>query len=279
MLCCAYMTKLQFLRALAALVSLTVVSCGKKEAGTVVVLTGSSTIAPVISDVAKRYEAANPGVRIEVQSGGSSRGIADALSGTADLGMASRALSADEAAKLTAHQIAADGVCVVVHRDNPVSELSREQLIRIYTKTATNWKDFGGSDATIVVANKAEGRSTLEVFLHYLGLDNADVKADVVVGENLHVINSVVANPNTIGYVSIGTAASESKGGTPIKLVSTGGVAATTENVANGTFPITRPLNIVEDARTSPAAKAFLAHLTSPAINDIIQKHFFVPVN
>ncbi|MDB6135109.1 MAG: phosphate binding protein [Verrucomicrobiales bacterium] len=273
------MSKLQFLRNLAALVSLTVASCGKKETGAVVVLTGSSTIAPVISDVAKRYEAANPGVRIEVQSGGSSRGIADALSGTADLGMASRALSADEAAKLTAHRIAADGVCVVVHRDNPVSELSREQLISIYTKKATNWKDFGGPDATIVVANKAEGRSTLEVFLHYLGLDNADVKADVVVGENLHVINSVVANPNTIGYVSIGTAASEAKGGTPIKLVSTGGVAATTENVANGTFPITRPLNIVEDALTSPAAKAFLDHLTSPAINDIIQKHFFVPVN
>lgn len=275
------MTKPHFLRSLLALAlaPLVLASCGKKDSGTVIVLTGASTIAPIISDVAKRYEAANPGVRIEVQTGGSSRGIADTLSGTADLGMVSRTLSADEAGKLTAYRIAADGVCVVLHKDNPVSELNKDQLISIYTKKVTNWKEFGGPDATIVVANKAEGRSTLEVFLNYLKLDNADVKADVVVGENLHVINSVVANPNTIGYVSIGTAASEAKGGTPIKLVSTGGIPATTENVANGTFPITRPLNIVEDAQTSPAAKAFLDHMKSSAINDIIEKHFFVPVN
>lgn len=229
--------------------------------------------------MAKRYEEANPGIRIEVQTGGTSRGIADTLSGVADLGMASRALSEDEAAKLTAHRIAADGVCVVLHKDNPVNELGKQQLIDIYTKKTTNWSAFGGADATIVVANKAEGRSTLEVFLNFLGLDNADVKADVVVGENLHVINSVVSNPNTIGYVSIGTAASEAQGGTPIKLVATDGVAATTENVANDTFPITRPLNVVEDAETSPAAKAFLDHLKSAEINDIIEKHFFVPVN
>lgn len=254
-------------------------ACGKKESAEVIVLTGASTIAPIISDAAKRYEAAHPGVRIEVQTGGTSRGVADTLSGVAELGMASRVLSEDEASKLTAHRIAADGVCVVLHQDNPVSDLSKAQLIDIYTRKITNWKEVGGKDATIVVANKAEGRSTLEVFLNFLGLDNADVKADVVVGENLHVINSVVSNPNTIGYVSIGTATSEAQAGTPIKLVSTEGIEATTENVAAERFPITRPLNIIEDSETSPAAKAFLAYLTSAEINDIIEKHFFVPVH
>ncbi len=229
--------------------------------------------------MAKRYEEANPGVRIEVQTGGTSRGISDTLSGVADLGLASRVLTDEEAEKLTAHRIAADGVCVVLHKDNPVNDLSKQQLIDIYTKKVTNWSAFGGPDATIVVANKADGRSTLEVFLGFVGLDKADVKADVVVGENLHVINSVVSNPNTIGYVSIGTAATEAQGGTPIKLIATDGIAATTENVASSTFPITRPLTIIEDAETSPAAKAFLDHLKSPEINDIIEKHFFVPVN
>lgn len=254
-------------------------ACGKKEAGDVVVLTGASTIAPIVVDVAKRYEEAHPGVRIEVQTGGTSRGIADTLSGVADLGMASRVLTDEEAKTLTAHRIAADGVCVVLHKDNPVNDLSKQQLIDIYTKKVTNWSAFGGPDATIVVANKADGRSTLEVFLGFVGLDKADVKADVVVGENLHVINSVVSNPNTIGYVSIGTAATEAQGGTPIKLIATDGVAATTENVANDTFSITRPLTIIEDAETAPAAKAFLDHLKSAEINDIIEKHFFVPVN
>src|SRR5690606_29991714 len=140
-----------------------------------------------------------PEVRIEVQTGGSSRGIADTTSGVAELGMVSRVLKDEEKEKLTAHRLAADGVCVVLHKDNPVKQLDKQQLIDIYTKKITNWKDVGGGDATIVVANKAEGRSTLEIFLHFLGLDNADVKADVVVGENLHVINSVTSNPSTIG--------------------------------------------------------------------------------
>ncbi len=241
--------------------------------------TGSSTIAPVVADAAQRYEEANPGVRVEVQTGGSSRGIADATNGVADLGMVSRVLKDEEKETLTAHLLAADGVCVVLHKDNPVSQLDKQQLIDIYTKKITNWKEVGGNDATIVVANKAEGRSTLEIFVHYLGLDNADVKADVVVGENLHVINSVVSNPNTVGYVSIGTATAEEKAGTPIKLVVTDGVVPTMDAVRDGSFPITRPLNLVTDAETSPAATAFLDYLKSAEINDIIEKHFFVPVN
>lgn len=241
-------------------------------------VTGSSTIAPVVADAAERYMLEHPGVRIEVQSGGSSRGISDAISGVADLGMVSRALKGDEAKTLTAHLLAADGVCVVVHKDNPVKQLDRQQLIDIYTKKITNWSGVGGNDATIVVANKAEGRSTLEVFLHYLGLDNADVKADVVVGENLHVINSVVGNPNTVGYVSIGTASAEERAGTPVKLVVTEGKTPTMDSVRDGSFPITRPLNLITDAETSPAAQAFLDYLMSPEINDLVEKHFFVPV-
>lgn len=259
--------------------SLSLASCSKREAGVeTITLTGSSTVAPLVADAAKRYEESHPAVRIEVQSGGSSRGLADAGSGVADLGMVSRALTLEEAKTLKAHRIAADGVCVILHKDNPVAELNRQQLIDIYTKKAVNWSTVGGADAPIVVANKAEGRSTLEVFLHFLGLDNTDVKADVVVGENLHVINSVVSNPNTVGYVSIGTAASEAKNGTPIKLVITEGITPSMETVADGTFPITRPLNVVEDAQTSAAAAAFLQFLTSPAIHDLVEKHYFVPV-
>ncbi len=257
--------------------SILATACGKRDAGDTVTATGSSTIAPVIADARKRYEALHPDVRIEVQTGGSSRGIGDATTGVADLGLVSRVLKEEEKETLTAHLLAADGVCVVLHKDNPVNQLDKQHLIDIYTKKATNWKDFGGNDAAIVVANKAEGRSTLEIFLHFLGLDNADVKADVVVGENLHVINSVVSNPNTIGYVSIGTASAEEKTGTPIKLVTTEGVVPTLESVRDGSFPITRPLNIVTDAETSPVAQAFLDYLMSTEINDIVEKHFFVP--
>lgn len=254
--------------------------CGERGAGfETVTLTGSSTIAPLVADAARRYEETHPGIRIEVQSGGSSRGVVDAGSGVADLGMVSRALVPDEQKTLKAHRIATDGVCVILHRDNPVAGLDRQQLIDIYTKKTTNWSVLGGKDVPIVVANKAEGRSTLEVFLDFLDLDPADVKADVVVGENLHVINSVVGNPNTIGYVSIGTAASEAENGTPIKLIVIDGVAPSMRSVADGVFPITRPLNVVEDAQTPDAAAAFLRFLTSPDIHDLVEKHYFIPVH
>lgn len=260
------------------LATLCLASCEKGEKTDSVIVTGSSTIAPLLADAAKPYEASHPGVRIEVQSGGSSRGIGDATSGVADLGMVSRSLKEEEKTELTAHTIAMDGVCVIVHRDNPVQRLDKLQLIDLYTKKITNWKDVGGNDAAIIVANKAEGRSTLEVFVQYLGIDTADVKADLVVGENLHVIHSVVSNPNTIGYVSIGTASAEEKAGTPIKLVITGNVVPTMESVKDGSFPITRPLNVVTDAETSPAARAFLDYLMSTEIHGLIEKHCFVPI-
>jgi phosphate transport system substrate-binding protein len=253
-------------------------ACGKKGAERTVMVTGSSTIAPILQDAATRYEAAHPGIRIEVQSGGSSRGITDTIAGIADLGMVSRALKDDEATNLTPHLLARDGVCVIVHRDNPVNELDRNQLVDIYTKKVTRWKELGGPDAAIIVANKADGRSTLEVFTHFLGLDPAEVKADLIVGENLHVIHSVVGNANTIGYVSIGTALSEQAAGTPIKLLVTGGVAPTMVAVKDGSFPITRPLHVVTAGDPSPEARAFLDYLMSGEIHDLIAKHFFVPV-
>lgn len=261
-----------------AIATLCLTACGNRESAETVTITGSSTVAPIIADAARRYEEANPGVRIEVQTGGSSRGISDASSGLADFGMVSRVLTAAESETLQSHPIAADGVCVIVHKDNPVSDLSKEQLIAIYTKEVTNWSEVGGEDAPIVVANKAEGRATLDVFLEYLELDNADIEADLVVGENLHAINSVVSSPNAISYVSIGTATTEAESGLAIKLIAADGIEATMETVAAGSFPITRPLTLVSAGDKSPAAQAFLDYVQSSEVYDIVEKHFYVPI-
>ncbi|RFC46333.1 MAG: phosphate transport system substrate-binding protein [Verrucomicrobia bacterium] len=261
-----------------ALFVLLLAGCSKEGDHTkTVTLTGSSTVAPLVADAAKRYEETHPEVRIEVQTGGSSRGIADALSGLADFGMVSRNLKPEESA-LQAHRIAIDGVCLIVHKDNSVPALNRQQIIDIYTGKIENWSAVGGPEAEIVVASKAEGRATLEVFLGYTRLDSADIKADVVVGENQQAIKTVAGNPQAIGYVSIGAAASEAASGTPIKLLACDGVAPTSEAVAKGLFPITRPLQLVSKGVPSPAAQAFLAFLTSSKITDLIEAHLYVPV-
>lgn len=263
---------------LAGAAALFLLGCGDNSGEQTVTLTGSSTVAPVAADAAKRFEEQNPGIRIDVQSGGSSRGIADAKSGLADMGMISRVLKPEES-ELTAHRIAMDGVCVIVNSENPVTDLTKQQLVDIYTGKVENWSAVGGADAEIVVASKAEGRATLEVFLGYTGLDSADVAADVIVGENQHAIKTVSGNANAIAYVSIGAAASEADAGTPIKLVSCDGIEATTESVADGSFPITRPLQVVSVGELKPEAQSFLDFLLSSEIDDIVEDHLYVPVS
>jgi phosphate transport system substrate-binding protein len=241
------------------------------------VVTGASTLAPLIAEIGKRFESLHGKVRVDVQTGGSSRGVADARQGLADIGMVSRAMKDDER-DLHAFPVARDGVCIILHKENPVQALTDEQIAAIYTGRITNWKGVGGKDATITVVNKAEGRSTLEVFLHYFKLKNADVKAQVVIGDNEQGVKTVAGNRNAVGYVSIGTAEYDEMHGVPIKLLPVGGVAASTENVRKGAFPLSRPLHIV--TRVSPAglAKAFIEYAQSKAVHDIIRQQYFVPL-
>ncbi len=241
------------------------------------VITGASTLAPLIAEIGKRFESLYPAVRIDVQSGGSSRGVADARQGLADIGMVSRAMKEDER-DLSAFPVARDGVCPILHQENPVQALTDEQVVAIYTGKITNWKAVGGTDAPITVVNKAEGRSTLEVFLHYFKLKNVDIKAQVVIGENEQGVKTVAGNRNAIGYVSIGTAEYDAAHGVPIKLLPIGGVAASTESVGKGIFPLSRPLHIV--TRTPPIglAKAFIEYAQSKAVHDLIRQQYFVPL-
>ncbi len=240
-------------------------------------LTGSSTIAPLMTEIAKRYEQEHPGVRIDVQTGGSGKGIADVRQGIADIGMASRALKQDEQ-DLTVHPLAADGVGMIVHQDNPVQQLTPQQIVAIFQDKVNNWKELGGPDLPIMVVHKAEGRATLEVFLAHFQIENPTIQPDVVVGHNEQGIKTVAGSPGAIGYVSIGTAEADMQAGIPIKLLPLEGVAASTETVADGSFPMSRPLNLISQGKLSPLAQSLLEYAQSAAVHDLIREHYFVPL-
>lgn len=241
------------------------------------VLTGSSTIAPLAAEIGKRFELLHRNVRVDVQTGGSSRGISDARAGLADIGMASRALKEDEK-DLLSFTIALDGISVILNKANPVESLTKQQIVDIYTGKIANWKSVGGNDAPITVINKAEGRSTLELFLRYFGLKNTDVKPQVVIGDNQQGIKTVVGNPDAIGYVSVGTAEYEASQGAAIKLLPLDGIAASVENVRNRSFPLSRPLNLVTRSEPVGLAKDFIEFARLPQSNDLIEAQYFVPV-
>jgi len=241
------------------------------------VLTGSSTVAPLAAEIGRRFESAHPDVRIDVQTGGSSRGVNDARMGLADIGMASRALKPTES-DLMSFTIALDGISIIVNRDNPVTALDKQQIIDIYTGKIVNWQAVGGPDAPITVVNKAEGHSTLELFLHHFGLKNTEVKPQVVIGDNQQGIKTVAGNIDAIGYVSIGAAEYEAKHGTPIKLLPLNGIPASVENVQNRSFPLSRPLNLITKSSPTGLIKTFIDFARSPQVNTIIEAHYFVPV-
>lgn len=242
------------------------------------ILTGSSTVAPLATEIGKRFESEHPDVRVDVQTGGSSRGIADVRNGVADIGMVSRRLKEEET-DLQGFAIARDGIGIILHQDNPVKSLSNQQIIDIYTGKIDNWQQVGGKNAAIAVVNKAEGRSTLELFLDYFQLENSQIEASAVIGDNQQGIKTVAGNPNAIGYVSIGTAEFSINNNIPIKLLPLNDIAATTENIQNKTFPLSRPLNLITKTQPQGLDKTFIEFAQSPQVHDLVQNQDFVPIS
>jgi phosphate transport system substrate-binding protein len=241
------------------------------------VITGSSTMAPLVAEIGKRFETRHPGVRVDVQTGGSSRGIADVINGIADIGMASRALKSQEQ-HLHGSVMARDGITIILHRSNPVQKLTDDQIRAIYTGGITQWNQVGGPDAPITVVNKAEGRSTLELFLDYFQVSNRDIHAHVVIGDNEQGIKTVAGNPHAIGYVSIGTAQYDATHGIPIRLLPLQHIPATIETVREGTFPLSRPLTLVTKSLPVGLIKTFIDFARSSQAHDLILKQYFVPL-
>lgn len=247
-------------------------------------MTGSSTIAPLAGEIAKRFEVLHPEVRIDVQTGGSSRGIADARSGLADIGMSSRGLKDGEKAGAATHILAQDGVAFVVNAANPVASLTNEQILGIYTGRITDWSEVGGSSGDtsggsrqpITVINRAEGRSELELVTKFFGIKPSDIEPTLVAGENQECVKLVAGNPHAIAYLSVGTAESESLRGTRLKLLPFDGVEASTETVRAGTFPLGRPLVLVAQEDASPLIEAFIEFALSSAVDDLIEGQSFV---
>ena len=241
------------------------------------VLTGSSTVAPLAAEIGRRFEETYPGTRVDVQTGGSSRGIADVRSGIAHLGMASRELADDES-DLLAFPLARDGVGIIVHRDNPVAGLTGDQVRSIYTGEVGNWSEVGGPSAPIAVINKADGRATLDVFVEHFGLDPRSIRAHVVIGDNQQGLKTVIGDPWAIAYVSIGAAEYEIEAGASLRLLALDGIEPTSEVVASGRWPMTRPLNLVASSEPKGLTASFLEFARSEAVYDLVEAQLFAPV-
>jgi phosphate transport system substrate-binding protein len=242
-------------------------------------LTGSSTVAPILQQVAEDLHANDPALQIDVETGGSGRGIQDARAKASNIGMASRELTAEESAGLDVRKIAHDGIALIVHRENPLAGLSSEQVLGVYRGSVANWSELGADEGEIFVANKAEGRATLTVFLEHFKLKNSEIQADAVIGDNAQGVRLVAGNPRAIAYISIGEALSAVERDEPIHMLALDGVAPTKHTVADGTYPLRRSLYLLFPEKPDAVGEHILAHLASERGNAILTELGFVPLD
>lgn len=240
------------------------------------VLAGSSTLAPLVSELARQFRLVHPEVAIEVRAGGSQVGVNDAREGRADIGMVSRALHADEK-ELFAFTIARDGVALVVHKDNPVREIGRARAVAALTGRVNNWRELGGADAPIRLVSRSSNHASLEIISGFFGLGSNDIKATAMVADNDAALRAAAADRNALTFFSVGLAEREAERGTPIKSLALDGVPATGAAIRDGRYPLARPLNLVTRAIPTGAARAFIEFALSAAATKAIEQHDFVP--
>ena len=236
---------------------------------------GSTSMNDVMLALIEGFKSVQPGVTVNYNGSGSGSGISGVLAGSCDLGLSSRGLTDDEKAEgAVENVIAKDGVAVVVNPENPVTELTSEQIAKIYTGEITNWSEVGGNDAEIAVLGRDSASGTRSAFEEILGIQDKCVYLNEYSSTG-DVIGNVASNPNAIGYASL-SAVDET-----VTAVSVDGVAPTEATVADGSFPIQRPFVIVtvEGTELSEAAQAFLNYAMSADVADIISAAGAVAVN
>ncbi len=237
---------------------------------------GSTSMEKVIGALSEQFMADNSGVTVTYDPTGSGAGIEAASNGSADIGLASRALKDEEkAGGLTETIVALDGIAVIVNADSKVENLTVEQIGKIFTGEITDWSEVGGDAGTISCIGREAGSGTRDGFESITGTKDA-CKLDQELTSTGGVIEAVAGNPNAIGYASL----SAVEGKNTVKAVTVGGVACTEATVLDGSYAIQRPFVLVTKTgeTLSDAAQAFFDYATSTAANDLIKTAGAVPV-
>ena len=227
---------------------------------------GSTSMEKVIGALSESFMSANGGVTVNYNPTGSGSGITAVQEGTCDIGLSSRALKDEEkAAGLKETVLAYDGIAIIVHPDNPVADLSIEQIAKLYTGEITNWKDVGGNDAEVVLIGREAASGTRDGFESITGTKDAYQYRQELTSTG-DVITAVSQNPDAIGYASLASVKDT------VKALNVGGVTPSEATVKDGSYLVQRPfvLVTVEGKALSPAVQAFFDYALSADAASII---------
>ncbi|MTI70737.1 MAG: phosphate ABC transporter substrate-binding protein PstS family protein [Firmicutes bacterium] len=252
----------------------------KEYSGTVEVV-GSTSVTPVAQKLSEAFMEKHSDVKVNVQGIGSTAGVKAANDGTADVGMASRNLKEGEKEwGLDEHVIAYDGIAVVAHPNNNVSDLDKETVTKIFKGEIKNWKEVGGNDKDIVVVSREAGSGTRGAFEGIMNLEkendkgkdvSAVTKEALIAEGNGAVRANIAKKENAIGYISLAYMNDTVKG---IKIE---GAEPTVENIMAGDYKVSRPFLMLTKGEVSDVAKGYLDFIMSEEGQSIVAEKL-IPV-
>lgn len=237
-------------------------------------IAGGTAHIPVMKEAAARIMQAYPAINISVAGGGSGVGVQKVGEGLVQIGNTGRPLSDEEVQKygLQSFPFAVDGVCAVVNPENPVADLSADQLVGIFAGKLTSWKEVGGPDVPIHLFTRDEASGTREVFWKK-ALAKGEISATAnVVASNGAMKTAVAQDPAAIGYVSIGHLDAS------LKAPAFAGIAVSQASALDGTYPVTRKLYMNTKGHPQGLAKAFIEYILGPEGMTIVQAKGYLPV-
>lgn len=238
-----------------------------------VTFAGSTTVQPLADKIGRAFREWYPGVELDIAAGGSLVGIQAVHDGTVDIGMASRALTPEEAEGIEQYLIAMDVIAVVVHPDNPVSGLTMAQLAAIYRGDIVNWSQVGGLDRPMLVVVREQTSGTRGAFDELvLKKESPTAPNQQVAVAASEVVATVAENMTAIGYVGFGHLEPA------IRALTIDGVSPTEEAARDGSYPLVRPLLLLTGPLTQPVARRYVEFALSEEGQQIVKESGWVPV-
>lgn len=245
-------------------------------------VTGSSTVLPIAQSAAEEFNAQNDDIQVSVSGGGSGYGIEALREGTADIGMASRDMYEEEKEEIedardeevVEHTVAKDGLAIVVNEylyENGIQDLSKDDVVSIYSGEVTNWQELGGPDEEIFVVERSETSGTYGSFMDMMGLD--ETVADTQGQENADVRRTVINTDAAIGYVGLGYVGEEAPA------VAFNGVEPSIENVQAGDYELVRDLHFYIVGSPEDAVKEYIDFVLSSEGQEMVEEEGYIPVN
>ncbi len=223
---------------------------------------GGGTI-PLITALTKRFTELHPGVLWDIENVGSDAAIASVKSSEADLGGVSREMTAPEKASVGNLQIGLSGTAVAVNASHSVSNLTKDQVRKIFAGEIKDWKDVGGTPGEIKVFVREPPAATRQIFDEYIFSGKAAYRTDYTPVDSADsTMKALISFKDSVSMLTITEATLKDP---TIKLLSLDGVAPSSANLANGTYPMRRPLYMVYNlSKPKPAITALVEFSKSP---------------